>query len=89
MPIPSERTIVYLVFIAFFLVIAFTPVKVPGQDCTDPIPEDCDTVMYLGEAKGCACFVCNPGTNKKKVICTNDEEDKEKLFMKPKLETPP
>ena len=53
-------------------------------------------MTLLGEEKDCACFVCNPGTKERKVVCTNDDATKKALYKmrdesageKPKAEAP-
>ena len=69
------------------LIAAFTlltarplPAQAPAKSCTDAIPKTCAKVTFLGEDNGCACFVCNPGTKERKVVCTNDDATKKELY---------
>lgn len=48
--------------------------------CSDPLPELCTTAKFLGEVNGCACFECEPETEKAKTVCTRDDDTKSKLF---------
>lgn len=52
----------------------------PAKSCTDTIPKTCAKVNFLGEDHNCACFVCNPGTKERKVVCTNDDATKKALY---------
>jgi hypothetical protein len=54
--------------------------QAPAKSCTDAIPKPCAKVTFLGEDSGCACFVCNPGTKERKVVCTNDNATKKELY---------
>ena len=51
----------------------------PRKSCTDTVPKECAKVQFLGEENDCACFVCNPGTKARKVVCTNDDATKRAL----------
>ena len=51
----------------------------PKKSCTDPVPADCTKVQFLGQENDCSCFVCNPGTKSRKVVCTNDDAAKKAL----------
>ena len=70
--------------------------QAPAKSCTDTIPKTCAKVTFLGEEHDCACFVCNPGTKERKVVCTNDDATKKALYKlrdeaageKPKAEVP-
>lgn len=54
-----------------------------AQECNDPIPEHCNNITFLGEDdNGCACFVCNTGTEQRQVVCTRNPDHKESLFMR-------
>jgi hypothetical protein len=55
------------------------PAQTPAKSCTDAIPKACLKVTFLGEDNDCACFVCNPGTKERKVVCTNDDATKKEL----------
>lgn len=67
---------------AVFAVLTACPLvaQTPAKSCTDAIPKVCLKVTFLGEEKGCACFVCNPGTKERKVVCTNDDATKKELY---------
>lgn len=54
--------------------------QAPAKSCTDTIPKGCAKVTFLGEEHDCACFVCNPGTKERKVVCTNDDVTKKALY---------
>lgn len=54
--------------------------QAPAKSCTDAVPKACTKVTFLGEDKNCACFVCNPGTKERKVVCTNDDATKKELY---------
>ncbi len=55
--------------------------QTPKQSCNDPVPQNCAHPKFLGENKGCACFVCNSATRTtRKVVCTRQEADKRALF---------
>jgi len=75
------------------LILFFIPGLIFGEGCEDSIPQApgrCEQVLYLGENKGCACFVCNPDKRDKTKVCTRDREVKKELFKKPrKNPTPP
>ncbi len=51
----------------------------PRKSCTDTVPKDCAKVQFLGDDQDCSCFVCNPGTKTRKVVCTNDPATKRAL----------
>lgn len=52
--------------------------------CADS-PDDCRLpVKYLGENDGCACFTCEHGKPRQRIICTANEDDKIKLIAKVK-----
>ncbi len=77
-------------FKLFFLSLLFTLVVTASsfgqveRKCSDPIPRECNTVRYLGEIDGCACFVCNPGSGNEQNVCTRDRRVKDELMSKPK-----
>jgi hypothetical protein len=75
---PVTRAFAALAFAAASGLEAQAPVK----SCTDAIPKVCEKVTFLGEDAGCACFVCNPGTKERKVVCTNDDAAKRELYRK-------
>ena len=84
-------------FAAFAILTALPlPAQAPAKSCTDTIPKACTKVTFLGEDHDCACFVCNPGTKERKVVCTNDDATKKALLKlrdesageKPKAEAP-
>jgi hypothetical protein len=54
--------------------------QAPKKTCDDPLPKDCTSVKLLGEENECACFVCNPDTKTRKVVCTKDEAAKKALY---------
>ncbi len=54
--------------------------QAPAKSCTDAIPKGCAKVTFLGDDHDCACFVCNPGTKERKVVCTNDDATKKALY---------
>lgn len=54
--------------------------QAPQKKCDDPLPKDCTKVTFLGEENECACFVCNPDTKTRKVVCTKDEATKKALY---------
>ena len=63
------------------LVAGSAEAQAPEKPCADAIPKECATVKFLGEDKGCACFVCHPEVKeKRKVVCTKKEEDKKVLY---------
>jgi hypothetical protein len=84
--------------LAAFAILSALPVvaQAPAKSCTDTIPKGCANVTFLGEEHDCACFVCNPGTKERKVVCTNDDATKKALYKlrdesageKPKAEAP-
>lgn len=51
----------------------------PRKSCTDTVPKECTNVQFLGDDQDCSCFVCNPGTKARKVVCTNDAATKRAL----------
>jgi hypothetical protein len=51
----------------------------PRKSCTDTVPKECAKVQFLGDEGDCSCFVCNPGTKSRKVVCTNDDATKRAL----------
>ncbi len=52
----------------------------PDTSCNDKAPSECANVKFLGESDGCACFVCNPNTPKRKVVCTKNAAEKRALY---------
>jgi len=52
------------------------------SSCDDKIPDPCNKPRFLGQAQGCACFECNPGTPKAQTVCTNSDANKQALFDK-------
>ncbi len=55
--------------------------QTPKQACDDPVPRSCGRARFLGEDRGCACFVCSPETRaSRKVVCTRSDADKRALF---------
>jgi hypothetical protein len=52
----------------------------PDASCNDKAPSECANVKFLGESDGCACFVCNPNTPKRKVVCTKNAAEKRALY---------
>ncbi len=57
--------------------------QTPQQACNDPVPKSCARAKFLGENKGCACFVCNPETRaSRKVVCTREDGGKKALFKR-------
>ena len=68
--------------LAVFALLGAIPLvaQAPAKSCTDTIPKACAKVTFLGEDGGCACFVCNPGTKERKVVCTNDDATKKELY---------
>ena len=68
-------------FVALAILTALPLVgQAPAKSCTDAVPKMCTKVTFLGEDNGCACFVCNPGTKERKVVCTNDDATKKELY---------
>lgn len=67
--------------LALFAILPALPLaaQAPAKSCTDTIPRPCAKVTFLGEEHDCACFVCNPGTKERKVVCTNDDATKKAL----------
>ena len=70
---------------ALFVVAALHTFRADGQtpkeSCNDPRPKNCAGARFLGEDKGCACFVCNPQSKgTRKVVCTQNEADKRALY---------
>ncbi len=67
--------------LALILLLAAGPARpdAPRKSCTDAVPKECAKVQFLGEEGDCACFVCNPGTKTRKVVCTNDDATKRAL----------
>ena len=55
------------------------PPETPKKSCNDPIPKECTKTQFLGDENDCSCFVCNPGTKTRKVVCTNDDAAKKAL----------
>jgi hypothetical protein len=84
--------------LAAFAILSALPLiaQAPAKSCTDTIPKGCTKVTFLGDEQECACFVCNPGTKERKVVCTNDDATKKALLKlrdesageKPKAEAP-
>lgn len=70
--------------LAAFAILTGSPMhgQAPAKSCTDTIPKACAKVTFLGEDNGCACFVCNPGTKERKVVCTNDDATKRELIRR-------
>jgi len=55
--------------------------QTPRQSCNDRVPTNCARAQFLGEDKGCACFVCNSDKRAtRKVVCTREDADKRALF---------
>lgn len=52
----------------------------PDASCDDKAPSECANVKFLGESDGCACFVCNPNSPKRKVVCTRNAAEKRALY---------
>jgi hypothetical protein len=51
-----------------------------GQaSCADNATNCKAPVKYLGERKGCACFVCEYGTKNQKIRCSGNESEKNKF----------
>lgn len=71
--------------IIVIFVFVMTPLVALGECSNDTIPASCREIIELGEdAKGCACFVCNPGADDEKVVCTDKQQDKNVLLSKPR-----
>jgi hypothetical protein len=70
------RPLVLLVLMTFLP----SDAQAPRKTCDDPVPKDCTKVKFLGEDDECACFVCNPDTKTRKVVCTKDETAKKALY---------
>ena len=68
--------------LAAFVLLSALPLvaQAPAKSCTDTIPKGCAKVTFLGEEHDCACFVCNPGSKERKVVCTNDDTTKKALY---------
>jgi hypothetical protein len=82
MPIQLNWKITLLVLAALFFLLVFNSSNLlgqPGRDCNDPIPESCEIVRSLGEMADCACFICNPNTNRERTVCTRNQNDKDTL----------
>jgi hypothetical protein len=69
---------------ALVAVLALAPAALdaqrPDASCNDKAPSECANVKFLGESDGCACFVCNPNTAKRKVVCTKNAAEKRALY---------
>lgn len=74
------RSVVRMLFVLVILPALPLVAQAPAKSCTDTIPQGCAKVTFLGDDKGCACFVCNPGTKERKVVCTNDDATKKALY---------
>jgi len=71
--------------IIVIFVLVMTPLVALGECPNDTIPANCREIIELGEDdEGCACFVCNPGAADEKVVCTDNEHDKNVLLSKPR-----
>lgn len=82
MPTLLVWKITLLVLATLFFLLVFNSPNLPGQPprpCNDSIPESCDVVRSLGEMAGCACFVCNPDTDRERTVCTSNQRDKDTL----------
>jgi hypothetical protein len=83
MPLCFARKLSPQAAVTLFCLMAFSHPTFAGSavrpPCQDPIPQDCREVRSLGEMEGCACFVCNPKTDRKKV-CTRNQNDKRTLL---------
>lgn len=83
MRISAQRNAALWVIVFLLALLVQPPVRgqSPEQSCNDPIPKVCATAKFLGQDKGCACFVCNlENKDKRKVVCTRLEADKQALF---------
>ena len=74
------RTLARLVMLLAAAAAPLSLAQTPSKSCADAVPKDCAKVKLLGEDGDCACFVCNPGTKARKVVCTRDEDAKKALY---------
>ena len=74
------KTVARALVLAAALVPPLAPAAPAEKACADPTPKDCAKVKLLGEDGDCTCFVCNPATKQRKVVCTKDEEQKKELM---------
>ncbi|MDX6530618.1 MAG: hypothetical protein QOH41_2908 [Blastocatellia bacterium] len=50
-----------------------------GPKCDDVVTSCKSPVKYLGESRGCSCFACEYGTSRQKILCTSNEDEKNKF----------
>src|SRR5688500_4299187 len=85
MPLCFARKLSPQAAITLYCLMAFIHATSEGQSGSPPyrvpLPEDCSEVRSMGEMDGCACFVCNPKTDRKKV-CTRNQNDKRTLLKR-------
>jgi hypothetical protein len=80
MKVRSQRTVVWVALALVTGGRAPLSAQAPEKTCADPTPKDCAKVKLLGEDKDCTCFVCNPDTKQRKVVCTKDDDQKKALM---------
>ncbi|HKE56769.1 MAG TPA: hypothetical protein VKB46_08710 [Pyrinomonadaceae bacterium] len=54
-------------------------------DCADATKDCKSPVKYLGEKDGCACFACEFGKPTQRIICTANQDDKNKLMAQSRV----
>ena len=50
-----------------------------GPKCNDVVTSCKSPVKYLGESRGCSCFACEYGTKNQRILCTSNEDEKNKF----------
>jgi hypothetical protein len=82
----AVRVLGSLLMLLLFLAVVYRPqaranASPPddGPKCDDVVASCKSPVKYLGESRGCSCFACEYGTSKQKILCTNNEDEKNKF----------
>lgn len=50
-----------------------------SESCEDKVTDCKPPVKYLGESRGCACFACEYGKKTQRILCSQNDAEKNKF----------